>query len=92
MLELSDTARAAITTLTGGGGGGLRIAVEEVDAERRFRLTLAREAEDGEKKVVAADGAEVYLDPRAADYTDDKVLTAREDAGGDFRFALHSQG
>ncbi|MCG8917723.1 iron-sulfur cluster biosynthesis protein [Actinokineospora sp. PR83] len=91
MLELSDTARTAITTLTGGRGGGLRIALADAGAQRRFRLSLEPAPAPGEDVVTADDGAEVYLERGAADYAADKVLTARQDSGGEFRFALHPQ-
>jgi iron-sulfur cluster assembly protein len=70
--------------------GGLRIAAREVDGdEATLELSVADEP-DTSDEIVEQEGAQVFLEPLAAEALSDKVLDASVDAGG-VRFTLSPQ-
>lgn len=72
-------------------GSGLRITVEEADAERvGLGLDVVPEP-DAEDQVVSALGASVFLDPGAAELLEDKVLDATL-VDGTITFAVGDAG
>ncbi|APU12255.1 MULTISPECIES: hypothetical protein [Actinoalloteichus] len=96
MLTVTDTAAETIRTLLADHGapedGGLRItASQETATETALELALVAAAEEGDQTVPAQAGASVFLDPRAADILDDKLLDAHKDVDGELNFALREQ-
>ena len=94
MLTLTENAAAIVTEITKQPGhsdtAGLRITATP-SPEPAFEVTLAEQAEPGDQ--VAEQGeATVYLDNRAAELLDDKVLDAAVDPEGHVEFALAQQG
>lgn len=80
MLSISPTAAEAIGVIASSGnipeGGGIRISAEFADAgQARLDLTLADSPDPGDA-VVQEEGANVFLEQRAADFLKDKVLDA----------------
>jgi iron-sulfur cluster assembly protein len=79
VLAITENAAEAIQTIVTSSPkapeeAGLRIAASPGE-EERLELTIAAiPAEDDE--VVEGHGAQVFLDPQAASYLDDKVLDA----------------
>ncbi|GAA2685759.1 MULTISPECIES: iron-sulfur cluster biosynthesis protein [Actinosynnema] len=94
MLDIDDTAVAAIATLTGDAGvvgrGGLRIGLAVDRARGRFDLAVVG-APRPEEVVVDVGAARVFLDGGAAELLGDKVLAAQEKRGGRFHFSVHPQ-
>jgi iron-sulfur cluster assembly protein len=94
MLTITDTAAEAIKGIVASPqvpeGAGLRIATRpEGPAEAAFEASVAPvPAEDD--RVVEESGAQVFLEPHAAEALDDKVLDA-EIEGGEVRFAIGEQ-
>jgi iron-sulfur cluster assembly protein len=71
-------------------GAGLRIATRrESPAEAAFEVSVAPVPAE-EDQVVEESGAQVFLEPHAAEALDDKVLDA-EIEGGEVRFAVGEQ-
>ena len=90
MLAITETAAEAIRAIVASPevpqGAGLRLAAQP---EGAMQLSIA--AVPGEDdKVVEESGAQVFLEPTAADALDDKVLDA-EVEGGEVRFAVGEQ-
>lgn len=59
--------------------GGLRIAAQDPSVDSgppSFELTLAPEPDDADE-VLQEEGAQIFLEPKAASYLDDKVLDAQ---------------
>jgi iron-sulfur cluster assembly protein len=93
MLAVTSTAAEAIKGLSSAPGAeGVRISSSVPEAgqplELQLELTQAPEPED---QVLEAAGAQIFLDPAAADVLDDKVLDA-DVAEGEVRFAVVEQG
>jgi iron-sulfur cluster assembly protein len=91
MLTITDTAAEAIKGIVASPqvpeGAGLRIATRpESPAGGAFEVTVAPVPAE-EDQVVEESGAQVFLEPRAAEVLDDKVLDA-EIEGGEVRFAV----
>ena len=93
MLTLTENASTIVKNITqqpeAPDSAGLRISSD--DATQTFEVTAAPDATPGDQ-VVEQDGATVYLDERAAELLDDKVLDAAVDPDGRVEFALGSQG
>ena len=94
MLAITDTAAEAIKGIVASpqvpDGAGLRItARRESPAEGEFEVSVAAvPAEDDQ--VIEESGAQVFLEPHAAEALDDKVLDA-EIERGEVRFAVGEQ-
>ena len=94
MLAISENAAEAIQTIVASSpevavDAGLRITARPDGEEEKLELTIAAiPAEDDE--VVQEHGAQVFLDPEAASYLDDKVVEARVE-GHQVGFALLEQ-
>jgi iron-sulfur cluster assembly protein len=93
MLAVTTTAAEAIKGLSSAPGAeGVRISSTEpedgVEPELQLELSTAPEPDD---RVLEAAGAQIFLDPAAADMLDDKVLDA-DVAEGEVRFAVVEQG
>jgi iron-sulfur cluster assembly protein len=94
MLTITDTAAEAIKGIVASPqvpeGAGLRIATRpEGSAEGALEVSVAAvPAEDDQ--VVEESGAQVFLEPHAAEALDDKVLDA-EIERGEVRFAVGEQ-
>lgn len=95
MLDVTNNAGEAINTLTssaGADGGGMRISVaDRTEQGADLALTVMNRPLDGDKVVVGALGAHVFLEPEVAEILDDKVLDARRAGDGKFQFSLHGQ-
>jgi iron-sulfur cluster assembly protein len=94
MLTITDTAAEAIKGIVASPqvpeGAGLRIATRpETPAEGPFEVSVAPVPAE-EDQVVEESGAQVFLEPHAAEALDDKVLDA-EIEGGEVRFAIGQQ-
>ena len=94
MLVLTPDAATIIRSIVGqsenGEEGGLRIAAREIEGdEATLELSVADEPEAADA-VVAQEGAQVFLEPVAAQALADKVLDAAVDEGG-VRFTLTEQ-
>ncbi len=90
MLTITDTAAEAIKGIVASPqvpeGAGLRATRPESPAGGAFEVTVAPVPAE-EDQVVEESGAQVFLEPRAAEVLDDKVLDA-EIEGGEVRFAV----
>ena len=90
MLTHTENATAIVTEITHQPGqsptAGLRISTAPTP-EPSFEVTAADQAEPGDQ-VVEQGEATVYLDSRAAELLDDKVLDAGIDPDGRVEFAL----
>ncbi|MEV0680204.1 iron-sulfur cluster biosynthesis protein [Actinosynnema sp. NPDC050436] len=95
MLAVDDGASAAIRSLTRAadvvGEGGLRIAFTPSARGSGFELAIVRHPLAGEQVVDAGSGARVFLEHRAAEVLADKVLEARTDDDGNYRFGVYPQ-
>ena len=94
MLTITDTAAEAIKGIVASRqvpeSAGLRIATRpESPAEDAFEVSVAPVPAE-EDQVVEESGAQVFLEPHAAEALDDKVLDA-EIEGGEVRFAVGEQ-
>jgi Fe-S cluster assembly iron-binding protein IscA len=94
MLTISDTAAEAIRGIVASpevpDGAGLRIAARPgAPADGALEVSVAALPAE-EDKVVEEEGAQVFLEPVAAEALDDKVLDA-EIEGGEVRFAVGEQ-
>jgi iron-sulfur cluster assembly protein len=96
VLAITETAATAIKGLAAAqelpDEGGVRIAAREaaeVDGTGALRLSLADGPAEGDA-VVEEHGAQVFLEPQAASYLDDKLLDAYIE-GSQARFVLGEQ-
>jgi iron-sulfur cluster assembly protein len=91
MLTLTPTAVEVVRSLTSDDGvpegTGLRIA----NQDGRLALALAPQPDEADR-VIAGEGARLFLDDSAAAYLDDKVLDANVDDQGNPTFTLATQG
>ena len=89
-MELTETAAAAIANLVEGEGldaGGLRLSAErDEQGEIGIHLDVVAAPEEGDE-IIEAHGAQVFLDPSAADALADKVLDA-EGHGDHYHFGI----
>ena len=97
MLAVTEAAAGAISALIAQEGvddqGGLRFAVRTMDdSQAALALSVAPGPTDGDQVVTAEDGAQVFLEPQAADYLSDKVLDVQPDADGQLSFAVLERG
>lgn len=92
MLTLTENASTIVKNIThqpqAPETAGLRITSD--DATQTFEVTAAPTPHPGDQ-VVEQDGATVYLDERAAELLEDKVLDAAVDPEGRVEFALGPQ-
>ena len=92
MLTLTENASTIVKTITqrpqAPDSAGLRISSDE--ATQTFEVTATPDMAPGDR-VVEQDGATVYLDARAAELLEDKVLDAAVDDEGHVEFALGPQ-
>jgi iron-sulfur cluster assembly protein len=90
MLTLTRSAVEVVNTVMDGSGerdtAGLRIA----NAADSLQAEFVPGPAEGDQ-VVTQDGARVFMDPAAAAYLDDKVLTGELDEQGNVRFGLGQQ-
>lgn len=96
MLAMTDTAAEAITALTqqqtAEESGGLRVAVTDVaEGEMQLSLQLSEAPEAGDQVVGTETGAQVFMETRAAEFLDDKVLDVQQDDQGQLNFAVYPQ-
>jgi iron-sulfur cluster assembly protein len=92
MLVLTPIAVEVVSAITSTSSrpdaAGVRIAAAEVSPEgANLSAELVECPFDGDQ-VLAQRGARVYLDETAAEFLDDKMLTAEMDAEGNPRFRL----
>ena len=97
MLTVTDAAAEAISALSSAEGkgesGGLRFAVHaESEEGATLAVSVASEPTDGDEVVKSEQGAQVFLDPQAASYLNDKVLDVQPDNEGQLNFAVVDQG
>jgi len=96
MLVLTEAAAEVVKALTSSPqapeGSGLRIAssIPEPGAPGALQVSAAAGPSENDQVIEAA-GAHVYLEPRAAEYLDDKVLDAQVDTEGQAHFSLTAQ-
>ncbi|SDC26463.1 iron-sulfur cluster biosynthesis protein [Actinokineospora iranica] len=96
MLAVTEAAADAISALTAqdglAGQGGLRftLVTPEVDGAP-IAVALAQEPVAGDQVVRATAGAQVFLEPGAAELLSDKVLDVQQDAEGQLNFAVLEQ-
>ncbi|HEU5476003.1 MAG TPA: iron-sulfur cluster biosynthesis family protein [Actinophytocola sp.] len=93
MLAVTEAAAEAISALTAqegvAGNGGLRFAVRTADdSQAALALSVAPEPSEGDQVVTSQDGAQVFLEPQAAEFLSDKVLDVEQDAEGQLSFAV----
>ncbi|ASR35113.1 iron-sulfur cluster biosynthesis protein [Prauserella marina] len=95
MLAMTDAAVEAISALTSQDGqqsAGLRFAVrEENESGAQLALSIAPAPEDGDEVLGTNSGAQVFLEPQAASFLDDKVLDVQQDEQGQLNFAVMQQ-
>ncbi|HEV8560688.1 MAG TPA: iron-sulfur cluster biosynthesis protein [Actinophytocola sp.] len=97
MLAVTEAAAGAISALIAQEGveeqGGLRFAVRTMDdSQAALALSVAPGPADGDQVVTAEAGAQVFLEPQAADYLSDKVLDVQQDGDGQVSFAVLERG
>lgn len=80
MLEMTQTAIDVIKHIAP-GDAGLRVYTAGAPDSQALQLEIV-ESPKAEDQVVEAGGAQVFLEPRAADTLDDKVLDAVQDERG----------
>jgi Fe-S cluster assembly iron-binding protein IscA len=92
MLTLTENASTIVRNITqqpeAPESAGLRITSD--DATETFAVTASPTPQPGDQ-IVEQDGATVYLDQRAAELLDDKILDAAVDPEGRVEFALGPQ-
>ncbi len=89
MLEMTQTAIDVINHIAP-GDAGLRVYVSGGQPDVRALQVEIAEEPKADDQVVEAGGAQVFLESRAADTLDDKVLDAVQDERG-VRFAVTQQ-
>lgn len=82
--------RAIVDQSEAADEGGLRIAARDVDGDEATLELSVAEQPDALDEVVEQDGAQVFLEPVAAEALSDKVLDASVEDGG-VRFTLSPQ-
>lgn len=94
MLAMTDAAAEAISALTAQQeSAGLRFAVQEQQEEgAQLALSVAPAPEQGDQVLGTEGGAQVFLEPQAATFLDDKVLDVQQDDQGELNFAVMQQG
>ncbi len=96
MLVLTEAATEVVKALTSTPmapeGSGLRIysAVRQPEGPQELQLSAVPGPAENDQVLEAA-GAQVFLEPQAAEYLDDKVLDAQVEAGK-AQFSLGVQG
>ena len=95
MLAISETAADAVTRIVAahqaGEDAGIRIT-HEVAGEERYDLAIeVRPGPEAGDRVVAEEGARVFLPPDTAALLDDKLLEAQVERGGLTGFAILEQ-
>lgn len=92
MLTLTENASNAVTTIVGQAvaapGAGLRIA--EDPASANLGLVVAESPMPGDE-VVEDSGARVFLDHKAVEVLDDKILDAEYQDNGGVQFTIAPQ-
>lgn len=93
MLAMSEAAAGAICVLAAqegvAGHGGLRCVMHTVDeAQAALALSVAPAPVVGDHVVTGHDGAQLFVEPRAAQYLAGKVLDLAPDGEGRMTFAL----
>lgn len=97
MLAMTEAAADAINALTQNSEpeseGGLRVAVSEMEQDGTTQLSLAvsNTPESGDQVVGTENGARVFMEEKAAEFLDDKVLDVRQDEAGQLSFAVFPQ-
>lgn len=97
MLAVTEAAADAISALTAQEGvqseGGLRFELRALeDSQTALALSVAPAPADGDQVVTAQEGAQVFLEPQAAEFLSDKVLDVQQDAEGQLSFAVIDRG
>ena len=97
MLAVTEAAADAITALTAQEGvqnqGGLRFEMRALEnSQTALALSVAPAPADGDEVVKAQEGAQVFLEPEAAEFLSDKVLDVQQDAEGQLNFAVVEPG
>jgi iron-sulfur cluster assembly protein len=92
MLTVTTDAAEVIRGLMESGAGGLRISTgpHSLNGQGPALHVELAEAPEVEDEVVDVEGAQVFVDPAAAEALDDKVLDAETD-GGEVAFAVREQ-
>jgi iron-sulfur cluster assembly protein len=93
MLAVTEAAADAITALTAQEGvqdqGGLRFEMRALEnSQTALALSVAPAPAAGDEVVTAQEGAQVFLEPEAAEFLSDKVLDVQQDAEGQVSFAV----
>ncbi len=96
MLALTEPAAEAISALTQSQGeeqqgGGLRLALSGESDDLQLTLAVSSEPESGDQVMGTEDGARVFMESRAAEFLDDKVLDVQQDDQGQLNFAVYAQ-
>lgn len=95
MLALTETAAEAISALTQNenaqDGAGLRLALTGESEDMQLTLAVSGEPESGDQVMGTEEGAKVFMESRAADFLDDKVLDVQQDEQGQLNFAVYAQ-
>lgn len=96
MLAMTEAAAEAITALTlqqGQEDAGLRMAVSETaqDGAATLSLAVSEAPAEGDQVVGTETGAKVFMETKAAEFLDDKVLDVRQDEAGQLSFAVFPQ-
>ncbi len=89
MLTLTNNAIEAVKRLAPGDEGGLRLSMSAEPAEgaeRSVQLAIA-EAPADDDRIVSAEGANLFIEPEAAEALDEMVLDAAS-ADGRVRFGV----
>jgi len=97
MLAVTEAAADAITALTAQEGvqqqGGLRFEMRALeDSQTALALSVAPAPAAGDEVVTAQEGAQVFLEPEAAQFLSDKVLDVQQDGEGQLSFAVIDPG
>jgi len=97
MLAVTEAAADAITALTAQEGvqqqGGLRFEMRALeDSQTALALSVAPAPAAGDEVVTAQEGAQVFLEPEAAQFLSDKVLDVQQDGEGQLSFAVIERG
>ena len=96
MLTLTPTAAEAVRQLVASAPvpdetGGVRIAPGETTPAGTALAITVVEAPKASDQAVDEEGAHVFIEPRVAEFLDDKVLDAELEQGR-VSFAVHDQG
>jgi iron-sulfur cluster assembly protein len=88
VLEITQRAAEAINQLAP-GESGLRVFISGAPDIQSLQVEIAAAPQPADQ-VVETEGAQVFLEPQAAETLDDKVLDATQDERG-VRFAIAHQ-